>query len=83
MKQKYSDVVPWEDSTKWEDGKWYPLAFGSMWTSELTVVEGWGIYHRVNDAGDIEPIDSGGMTFRQAVTICENHNGQSFGLVTP
>lgn len=77
------DDVPWRDCTKWKPGSWYPMPVGSMWTKpEVTVHEGYDIFVQDPESPeDIIPAGNfGPFTFREAVNLCEAHNGWSFDL---
>ena len=81
MSDKYTSDIPWSDTKKWQSGKWYPLPLGYMERNiKGWIHNSWGIFTYDVKAknGDILPIIGGGLTFAQAVEICEDKNGLIF-----
>lgn len=75
--------LPWSESTEWKYGNWYPLPNLSTWSDRMDVVDGYGIYKLDVNApvksGDLEPVISQRFTLRDAILLCEAHNGELFG----
>lgn len=73
--------IPWEPTSKWKSGDWYPLPVGYMARNQKEyIIDGWGIFERDGDSVDILPVDTGkvkNFTFTTALAICEEHNKRS------
>lgn len=73
----YQSEIPWEDSTKWKVGFWYPLPIGFHRRAfKGWIHDSWGIFMlEIGETnGDIDPVISGELTLTQALGICEEHN---------
>lgn len=72
----------WEENPKsMEYGMWYPFPCGAMWINNTKYYfDGWDIFERANDDGDIKPIERNipRTTLENAVRFCEEHNGKTF-----
>lgn len=78
---EYKSDIPWADTKLWEKYKWYPLPLGYMERDTPGWIhDSWGIfvYDAKADNGDIYPIIGGGLTFSQALEICEDKNESLF-----
>lgn len=83
-RKEFDFYLPWDDSNKWTYGFWYPVPIEEC--SDLSeplgehIPDHWDIFtlKKDDDSGDIDmPFDTSLiLSFRQALAICEAHNGQ-------
>lgn len=77
--KKIYNQIPWEDSTTWKKGDWHPLAVGfNSRNQKEYIIDSYGVF-RIDESqdaflGDIYPVIGRGLTFTQALEICEDHN---------
>jgi hypothetical protein len=80
------EELPWQETRKWIKTKWYPLAFGTdidgLTEGKSLLMDGYGVYsleRRMDEdiTEDVYPVISQPFTLREAVEICEAHNGMT------
>lgn len=80
---KVENEIPWDDSTKWTRGHWYPMPIGYFARDQDEyIINGYDIFELepLRDNGDIKPVvlekSFPCMTFEMALMICETKNGK-------
>jgi len=77
VRNKMYSELPWSNTKNWEWDVWYPLPIGTMWLPpEHTYHEGYSIFKREHENGDIESVIYGPFNFKKALNICEARNGR-------